>query len=54
MPLSRSDFAGVTVSGSVGAGVDIHASATNTEPVVKFNPVEWIKGAWKKFKGVFT
>ena len=51
---SDGDFAGVTVSGSVGAGVDIHASATNTETVVKFNPVEWIKSVWKKIKGVFT
>ncbi|UKI12676.1 MAG: hypothetical protein L6V84_08455 [Oscillospiraceae bacterium] len=45
------EWGGITVSGGVGAGVDIHASATNTETVVKFNPAEWIKGAWKKIKG---
>ena len=48
------EWGGITVSGGVGAGVDIHASATNTETVFKFNPVEWIKGAWKKIKGVFA
>ena len=48
------EWGGITVSGGVGAGVDIHASATNTETVVKFNPAEWIKGTWKKIKGVFA
>ena len=48
------ELVGVTFSGGVGAGVDIHASVTNTESVVKFNPVKWIKGAWEKLKGVFT
>lgn len=48
------EWGGITVSGGVGAGVDIHASATNTETVVKFNPAEWSKGAWKKIKGVFA
>ena len=48
------EWGGITVSGGVGAGVDIHASETNTETVVKFNPAEWIKGAWKKIKGVFA
>lgn len=48
------EWGGITVSGGVGAGVDIHASATNAETVVKFNPAEWIKGAGKKIKGVFA
>lgn len=46
--LTPDELVGITVFGGVGVGVDVHASPTNTETVVEFNPVEWIKGAWKK------
>ena len=43
-----------SVNGIASAGLRSMDIACNFGNCYKFNPVEWIKGAWKKIKGVFA
>jgi len=50
LDLDTGEFNGVSVSGGVGLGLDVHASATKTETIYSYNICTYTRNMWNRFK----